>query len=72
MTYSVLMLKGPTGYNAIVPDLPGVYAAGKTFDETRNLITGAISFHIRGMIADGDAVPEPSDGMELIQVATSS
>ena len=70
MKYAVVLIKGPTGYNALVPDLPGVYAAGKTLAETRELVTGAIDMHIRALIADNEAVPEPSSlSTELIEVA---
>jgi predicted RNase H-like HicB family nuclease len=67
--YSVLIQQGPTGYGASAPDLPGVFAVGKTFEETRDLIAGAIDFHLRGLVADGDPVPPPSSGMRLIEVS---
>lgn len=66
--YGVLIHKGPTSYGATVPDLPGVFAVGKTFEEARTLITSAIDFHIRGLVAEGDPVPDPSVGMEFIEV----
>ncbi len=69
MKYTVLIEKGPTSYGATVPDLPGVFAIGKTFEETRELIAGAIEFHIRGLIADGDEVPPPTSSLELIEVS---
>lgn len=40
----------------MVPDLPGVYAVGETAEETRELI------------ADNEPVPEPSIGMQLIEI----
>lgn len=67
MKYQALLHKGPTSYGATVPDLPGVFAFGETAEETRELIASAIDFHIRGLVADGDPVPEPSD-FELIEV----
>jgi predicted RNase H-like HicB family nuclease len=69
MKYQALIVKGPTSYGAMVPDLPGVYAVGETAQETRERITGAIDLHIRGLIADGEPVPQPSIA-ELVEVAT--
>jgi predicted RNase H-like HicB family nuclease len=54
------------GYSAYAPDLPGCIAAGKTLDETRELMRGAIEFHIRGLREDGDPVPEPSLVAEVV------
>lgn len=68
MNYQVLFEGGPTGYSALVPDLPGVYAAGETLDKTRELIAGAIDMHIRALVADGEPVPEPTH-FELHEVA---
>jgi len=52
----------------MVPDLPGVYAVGETAEETRELIAGAIVMHIRALVADNEPVPEPSIGMQLIEI----
>ena len=42
------------------PDFPGCVTAGKTLDEARLLASEALTFHIEGMIEDGEAIPEPS------------
>jgi len=42
------------------PDFPGCLTAGKTLDEARRLAVEALSFHIEGMIEDGEDIPEPS------------
>ncbi|MBJ7579449.1 type II toxin-antitoxin system HicB family antitoxin [Devosia sp. MC532] len=42
------------------PDFPGVITAGETLDEARALAEEALSFHVEGIVADGEAVPEPS------------
>jgi predicted RNase H-like HicB family nuclease len=69
MTYTVLFEKGPTSYGAYVPDLPGCIAAGETLDEVRELIKGAIEFHLAGMRADGDPIPEPTITAGVVEVA---
>jgi len=47
-------------YGVSFPDFPGCITAGKTLDEASRLAPKALALHIRGMIEDGDAVPEPS------------
>jgi len=47
-------------YGVSFPDFPGCIAAGKTLDEASRMAAEALAFHIRGMIEDGEAVPEPS------------
>ena len=57
--YAVIFEKTATGWSAYVPDLPGLGVAGTTFDETKQLIREGIEFHIEGLRADGEPVPEP-------------
>ena len=42
------------------PDLPGCIAAGDTLEETELLMREAIEFHLEGMRAHSDRVPEPT------------
>ena len=42
------------------PDFPGCVTAGRTLDEARRLAAEALALHIRGMLEDGESVPEPS------------
>ncbi|MGA7522538.1 MAG: type II toxin-antitoxin system HicB family antitoxin [Acidobacteriaceae bacterium] len=56
-----------TGWSAYAPDLPGLGVAGTTFEETEQLIREGIEFHIEGLRADGDPVPEPTT--RVIEVA---
>jgi len=39
------------------PDFPGCVTAGKTLDEARRMAVEALSLHIEGMMADGEAIP---------------
>jgi predicted RNase H-like HicB family nuclease len=66
-TYTVILERGPKSWSAYVPDLPGCVAAAKTRAQTERLIREAIEFHIQGLRADGDPVPEPMS--DAIQVA---
>ncbi|MGC2162720.1 MAG: type II toxin-antitoxin system HicB family antitoxin [Silvibacterium sp.] len=57
--YAVIFERTATGWSAYVPDLPGLGVAGATFEETKQLIREGIEFHIEGLRADGEPVPEP-------------
>lgn len=67
--YTVFIEPTATGYSAYVPDLPGCVAAAATLEETRQLIKEAIEFHIEGMRMNGDAVPEPTQLVEQVEVS---
>ena len=69
MRYAVVIEAGETGFGAYVPDLPGCVAAGATREEVVRLIQEAIEFHIEGLKADGEPVPEPASSIEFIDVA---
>jgi predicted RNase H-like HicB family nuclease len=60
MEFAVVFEKTPTGWSAYAPDLPGLGVAGADFDETQALMRDGIQFHIEGLRADGDPVPEPT------------
>lgn len=42
------------------PDFPGCVTAGRTLAAAQKLAREALELHIKGMIADGEALPEPS------------
>jgi predicted RNase H-like HicB family nuclease len=47
-------------YGVSFPDFPGVVTAGTSLDDARVMAEEALTFHVEGMIADNEAVPEPS------------
>lgn len=47
-------------YGVSFPDLPGCVSAGKTLDEARAMAAEALAFHLEGLVADNEPVPEPS------------
>jgi predicted RNase H-like HicB family nuclease len=65
--YAVVFEKTETGWSAYAPHLPGLGVAGASFEETEQLIREGIEFHIEGLRADGDPVPEPTT--RVIEVA---
>ena len=65
--YLVIIESAPeSNFCASVPDLPGVGACGDTLGEAKRLIQEAIDLHIRAMIADGEAVPEPTTQADYV------
>ncbi len=67
--YTAFISPTANGYSAHVPDFPGCVAAARTLEETRQLIRGAIEFHIEGMRMDGEAIPEPTPQIEQIEIS---
>jgi predicted RNase H-like HicB family nuclease len=65
--YAVVLEKTETGWSAYAPDLPGLGVAGYTFEETEQLMREGIEFHIEGLRADGDPIPEPTT--RVIEIA---
>jgi predicted RNase H-like HicB family nuclease len=47
------------------PDFPGLITGGETMEEAARKADEALSFHISGMIEDGDPVPVPRSQTEL-------
>ena len=46
------------GYQVIVPALPGIVTYGRTIEEAREMARDAIVCHIRGLLKDGEEIPE--------------
>ena len=68
MKHLIVYEKSNTGWGAYAPDLPGLGAAAKTFDEVKELIREAVEFHLEGMRAHGDPIPTPSAMTEYISI----
>lgn len=57
--FLVVIENGKANYSAYSPDLPGCIATGKTVEQTLSEMRSAISFHLEGMLENGDAMPVP-------------
>ncbi len=68
MRYAVIVEEGENSFGAHVPDLPGCVAVAESRAEVLELIQEAIEFHIEGLRADGQPVPEPSSSIEYVEV----
>ena len=59
--YIALLRKDPASdFGVDFPDFPGCVTAGSTVEEAARMAQEALSFHIEGMIEDGEVIPEPS------------
>lgn len=67
--YTVIFEWGKRNWSAYVPDLPGCIATGKTRQEVERRIREAIEFHVEGLRAQGQKVPEPSVEAAKVSVA---
>ena len=54
-------------YGVTVPDLPGCFSAGNTFDDALAGAVEAIDLHLEGMTEDGEEIPTASTIAELRQ-----
>ena len=67
MKYLVVYEQAEGNWSAYAPDLPGCIATGATFDETAATMRDAIAFHLDGLREDGDAIPEPSAQVGMVE-----
>jgi predicted RNase H-like HicB family nuclease len=59
--FVALIGQGPEGgFCASFPDFPTLTAAGETPEHARVRAQYALFYHIRRLVADGKAIPEPS------------
>lgn len=42
------------------PDFPGCVTVGKTLEEAREMAAEALGMHVKGLLEDGETVPDPS------------
>jgi len=60
MNYAIVIHKDKdSDYGVTVPDLPGCFSAGSTFEEAVAMAREAIELHLEGLIEEGEMVPEP-------------
>ena len=58
------------GYQVSVPALPGIVTYGLTLEEARAMARDAIACHVRGLLKDGEEIPEdPFADIEPIKEA---
>lgn len=67
MRYAVIIERAGANVSAYVPDLPGCIATAASVEAVEREIREAIRFHIAGLRADGEPVPEPKSNAENIE-----
>ncbi len=68
MKYAVVIERGPSGFGAYVPDLPGCVAVAATREEVEHLIEEGMALHIAGMREDGLEIPLPQTQVAIVDV----
>ncbi len=58
-------------WGATALDYPGCVAVGDSAAEVKAMIAKALEMHIRGMIEDGEELPEDVDEYAVVDVAVS-
>lgn len=58
--YPAVMERAPDGFGVYFPDFPGCVSHGDTTEHAAAQAEAALAFHIRGMLKDGDAIPDPT------------
>lgn len=60
-TYIALLRKDrDSDFGVDFPDFPGCVTAGRTLEEAHRMAAEALQFHVDGMLADHEPIPEPS------------
>ncbi len=60
-TYIALLRKEKAGaYGVDFPDFPGCVTAGESLEIAYRRAPEALRFHIKGMLEDGEEIPEPT------------
>ncbi|HFE8536029.1 TPA: type II toxin-antitoxin system HicB family antitoxin, partial [Legionella pneumophila] len=58
MRYPVVIHKDEhSDYGVSVPDIPGCYSAGATYDEALTNVIEAIECHLEGLLMDNESIP---------------
>jgi predicted RNase H-like HicB family nuclease len=68
MRYAVVIERGPRNYSAYIPDVEGCVAAGKTVQETLDLLREALRMHFEAMRDDGELIPDPVSLCDYVDV----
>ena len=68
LTYIALVRKEKnSGFGVDFPDFPGCITVGNTLEEAYRKASEALRFHIKGMLADGESIPEPSSLTDVLE-----
>jgi predicted RNase H-like HicB family nuclease len=68
--YLIIVEETSSGYSAYSPDIPGCVAATSARSEVEREMHDAIEFHIKGLRAAGEEIPQPRSEASYCEVAT--
>jgi predicted RNase H-like HicB family nuclease len=51
---------GENNLSGFLPDVPGVVSTAPNLEAMRNAMREAVEFHLEGLAADGDPIPDPA------------
>ncbi len=51
---------GENNLSGFLPDVPGVVSTAPSLEAMRHAMREALEFHLEGLAADGDPIPEPA------------
>ena len=59
MRYVAFIHRDDAGYGVSFPDFPGCVSVGGTADDAVRQGSEALAFHVEGLGADGEPIPQP-------------
>jgi predicted RNase H-like HicB family nuclease len=68
--YTIIIEDAGSNFAAYAPDIPGCVAAGKTAEETLQLMEEALALHIEMLRDMGEPVPMPHVRAAVVQIAS--
>jgi predicted RNase H-like HicB family nuclease len=57
--YLVVYEVGSNNLSGFLPDVPGVVSTAPNLESIRQAMREAVEFHLEGLAADGEHIPEP-------------
>ncbi len=57
-TYLVVYEAGEANLSGFAPDVPGCISTARDLPEMRRMMREALEFHLKGLILDGDPIPD--------------
>ena len=68
MKYLIVIEPTATGFSSYSPDLQGCVSTGKTRQECEAHMRDAIEFHLEGLRAENEPIPEPGSSAAFVEV----
>jgi len=66
--YIAVVHKDPkSDFGVSFPDFPGCITAGTSIDEAKDMANDALSLHVKGLIEDGEDIPNPSKLEDIME-----